>query len=363
MILALIVGYSLGNEIAEKRIKGSQYEGQIHSISADVRVNSPSSLTFSLIGASEHFSVPSGYDMMTVTASGGNGGPTNFNPGNGQSPPSGGLGGTITATYSVIPGQIFYVCVGGAGGMPSAGYYDGGVGSTDTLFNNYGGGGGGSSDILMAGSCARILTAGGGGGAGFFYSGGPGGAINFGASPSNAQSAPNEINYPPAGAGGGGYVGGMAGLHSSFGGGGTGGTSYTTGTLMNIATGVNYGDGQVNVTFSSSGNPITNHGPQPNGTCYCIPPTTQPTASPTMIPTAKPTGIYLSNSTYNLPLICIYQLQLACPKGAKDCGMPKSNPATEAPKNAPTQSKQPATVYTNLPAAKTKAKTFARTIV
>ena len=78
---------------------------------------------------------------MTVIASGANGGPSTF-------PFPGGLGGSITATYSVFPGQIFYVCVGGAGGTPAAGFYEAGNGGTNTDF--HGGGGGGSSDIFIA---------------------------------------------------------------------------------------------------------------------------------------------------------------------------------------------------------------------
>ena len=220
------------------------------------------SLSFSLSDHSKHFTVPHGYDIMTITATGGSGG---FSTGG----VVGGLGGFITANFSVIPGQTFYVCVGGAGGSPLRGYYNGGTGGFYPPYNIYGGGGGGSSDVLTAGTCSRIITAGGGGGAGAYYAGGAGGAITTAdALPSNAQSASTEYRWPTEGGGGGGYIGGFAGSGK----GGTGGTSYTTGTLLRYKVGANSGNGKVFVSFFRSGKPIPPAVSSPSGACQCIPP-------------------------------------------------------------------------------------------
>ena len=199
--------------------------------------------------------------MMTVTATGGSGGYSTRGV-------SGGLGGTITANFSVIAGQKYFVCVGQAGGLPIGGY-DGGNGGFYPPYNIYGGGGGGSSGITLAGNCSVLIKAGGGGGAGAYYPGEAGGALtSAGFWPSNAESASIEYKWPTEGGGGGGYIGGIAGS----GRGGSGGTSYTTGTILNYKIGVNSGNGKVIVAFFRSGKPLHPPVTSPTGICRCLPP-------------------------------------------------------------------------------------------
>ena len=199
---------------------------------------------------------------MTVKASGGMGGSST----NGF---KGGKGGYIIANFSVSPRQRYFVCVGGSGGMPAAGFYNGGAGGFEQRYNVYGGGGGSSSDVLIGGNCSRIIAAGGGGGAGLFDTGGDGGDItSTGTLPSNAQSASSVSQWPPVGGGGGGYIGGEAGTEANVNvnyyyfqgttgsGGGSGGTSFTVGSVVSYQIGANDGDGQVTVSFSRSGNPL-----------------------------------------------------------------------------------------------------------
>ena len=59
-----------------------------------------------------------------------------------STPKPGGRGGSITARYFVTPGETLLICVGGAGGQPTVGRFDGGQGVT------YSGGGGASSNVL-----------------------------------------------------------------------------------------------------------------------------------------------------------------------------------------------------------------------
>ena len=229
-----------------------------------------SGLAFSFTGDSQSFTVPSGYDVMTVTVSGGNGGVSSCYWINGY---TGGLGGSITSSFSVIPGQKYYVCVGGAGGMPEAGYYDGGNGGRFPDVNAFGGGGGGSSSGILERNCTLLVKAGGGGGAGCYYSGGPGGYLS---DPSSDGNSAQSADYDYQGGGGGGYVGGYA---SS--GGASGGTSFTLGSVISYGVGVNAGDGLVSISFSKSGNPLPAPVSPGRTVCVCAPSTPRPTSQPT----------------------------------------------------------------------------------
>ena len=213
---------------------------------------------FYYTGSSQYFVVPPGHNIMTVTAYGSVGG-YSYECGS-----YGGNGGSITASYSVIPGETYLVCVGGSGGD-----FDGGSGTY------YGGSGGGSTDIFLVGNCSRIIVAGGGGGAGCYSYGGDGGYLsNVGDTPSSAGSG----DYYYGGGGGGGYVGGGGGGYYY---GGSGGTSYTSGALIDSEVGINTGNGQARVTFSHSGN-VEEAVPMPDKPCiftphcYFAPPTPQP---------------------------------------------------------------------------------------
>lgn len=151
---------------------------------------------FAYSGEAETLVVPSGVTEVRVTATGAQG----YN---------GGLGGTVTATIPVTPGEPLTVFVGGQGGTaPSsdAGFNGGGGGS---------GGGGGASDVRRGGTGLgdRIVVAGGGGGCPL---GGAGGGLIGGSS-----------GQPVGGGGGGtqvsGGIGGWNGSNGTFGVGGAGG--------------------------------------------------------------------------------------------------------------------------------------------
>ena len=64
------------------------------------------SQTFRYTGAQQKFTVPTGVTRITVEALGANGGPSGG---------PGGLGGSVTATIPVTPGESLDVFVGGAG--------------------------------------------------------------------------------------------------------------------------------------------------------------------------------------------------------------------------------------------------------
>jgi hypothetical protein len=126
---------------------------------------------FTFTGAVQTFKAPAGKEWMYIVTKGAQGGNT------------GGLGGCISAKFSIIPGETLYVYVGGAG----------------YLFNGAGGGdyyGGGASDVRRGGSAVgnRIIAAGGGGGGsggGSGGLGGPDGAAGGGSAGSSGTRAWN----------------------------------------------------------------------------------------------------------------------------------------------------------------------------
>ena len=121
--------------------------------------------TFDTVG-SHTFPVPDRVTTLTVTVRGAQGGFA----------ASGGRGGSVTATLTVVPDEILNIFVGGQGQPGTAGgaggFNGGGAGGTGTSF--FAGGGGGASDIRRGGSALsdRIVVAGGGGGSSFFGIGG-----------------------------------------------------------------------------------------------------------------------------------------------------------------------------------------------
>jgi Glycine rich protein len=116
------------------------------------------SQTFMFTGSFSTFEVPSGVSYISVSAYGAQGGSTPHS--------IGGLGGYISSTVHVIPGQTLYVYVGGSGSIGSAGFNGGG--SPDGMCARYAAGGGGSTDIrtLLDDNASRLVVAGGGGGVG-----------------------------------------------------------------------------------------------------------------------------------------------------------------------------------------------------
>ena len=130
---------------------------------------------------------------------------------------TGGQGGRVQATVSVIPGQQLYFSVGQQGtystsyfGTPA--FNGGGMGAWSTY---YGGGGGGASDIrTISGSLSSVLViAGGGGGANGYsgYSNGNGGAGGGLIAGNGLYSSAYNISY--CGSGGIQTSGGLGGDH------------------------------------------------------------------------------------------------------------------------------------------------------
>jgi hypothetical protein len=123
-----------------------------------ISTGSSSTITFPYTGAVQSFTVPSCVSSITVDAKGAQGGGT-----------SGGLGGRVQCVYTVTPGSVLSIYVGGQGaglGSNAAGGFNGG-GNSGTSGGTYNGsGGGGASDVRVGGTALsnRIIVAGGGGG-------------------------------------------------------------------------------------------------------------------------------------------------------------------------------------------------------
>src|SRR5205085_5196489 len=96
--------------------------------------------TYTATGAEQVFVVPAGVGTVTVHAVGASGGCAFTQIGR---------GGDVTATLSVIPGQLLYVEVGGNGATSGgAGFNGGGAGGGGSF--DPGGGGGGATDVRTA---------------------------------------------------------------------------------------------------------------------------------------------------------------------------------------------------------------------
>jgi hypothetical protein len=180
-------------------------------------------------GTVDTYTVQPGVDEVRIWIAGGEGGDGSAFIGSPTDAASGGLGGTVTATLAVEPGQVLTVEVGCAGGDATAdpttpvtglggdGAGDGGDGGAS---QNPGGGGGGSTQIADQESGDVLLVAGGGGGGGSDVNddtqGGAGGGPNLpGANGGAANLRPNcpgqgGTNSTP-GAGGNGELSGPNG--------------------------------------------------------------------------------------------------------------------------------------------------------
>jgi hypothetical protein len=126
---------------------------------------------FKYVGHKQSFTVPAGVTSVTITAHGavGDVGGPDYT----YKQALGGGGATVTATFSVTPGERLAIFVGGAGA--TGGFNGGGRGAG----GYYGGGGGGASDVREGGDrlSDRILVAGGGGGGGSDAEGGTRGSL------------------------------------------------------------------------------------------------------------------------------------------------------------------------------------------
>ncbi|HEX2901715.1 MAG TPA: glycine-rich protein, partial [Bacteroidia bacterium] len=242
--------------------------------------------TFSYTGAAQTFTVPSGVTSLTVDlrgAKGGDGFPVMS---------AGGLGGRVTGTITVTPGQVLQINVGGVGAnatatVGGAGGFNGG-GQGGIYSGSYGGGGGGGGSDIRSTPYAlgnRLAVAGGGGGGAFDYStpqwerGGVGGGLvggtgyhgnvlgengypGTGGTQSAGGVAGNFPGYCAAsagtlgvggaactctnsgGGGGGGYYGGGGGVWA----GGGGGSSFLTGGVHTQA--FQSGNGEVIISWT-----------------------------------------------------------------------------------------------------------------
>jgi len=158
----------------------------------------PCSSNFFYTGSQQSFTVPAGVTQVTVGANGASG-----------SGATAGLGGSVTATIPVLPGQILNVYVGGIGGFNGSGASGGdGCGSP----------GGDASDVRQFGNglAQRVVVAGGGGG-GFCNNGFGGGNGGAGGGLTAAQG----FNVNVGGNGGG--FGGLGGTQAAGGAGGSAG--------------------------------------------------------------------------------------------------------------------------------------------
>jgi len=260
--------------------------------------------TFNYTGSLQTFVVPPCVNSITISAKGGQGGYTDYSGGK-----TGGLGAHITGTFTVAPGQVIKVLVGGMGVKltpGSGGNYlsaGGGGGSFvwDSLNNTNplivaGGGGGAAScsnsngdpglatlggtglgGITLCGSSCDNGNGVGGGGAGWNGNGASCGGCAVAQSPLNggAGGVPCMPLGNPYLGGNGGYGGGGQGDGNCGGGGGgggytggdgagntlvggcssstaRGGSSYNAGTAQTNLGGINAGNGVVTITYTSS---------------------------------------------------------------------------------------------------------------
>ena len=260
----------------------------------DEGVGGSGSKTFAYTGSIQTFTVGCGVTSLTIDAAGAQGGSQTY-----SSATVGALGADIKGTFTVTPGQVLTILVGGRGETPSNSLDGGGGGgsfvwnpsnTTAPLIAAGGGGGSGScgtgtpgvgSATLggsgSGGTCGSVNNGNGtgGGGAGWLSAGagasssGGCGAAAGAQTPLAGGAGGAPVNSDPwingtggyggggggggncgGGGGGGGYTGGDGGSNAILGGvQGQGGLSYNAGTSQTNTAGVRSGDGQVVFTW------------------------------------------------------------------------------------------------------------------
>ena len=157
-------------------------------------IPSGGSVDFIYTGGAQTWTVPEGVTAITLDGQGAGGG-TAAN-GTGTSAGTGGAGSRCAGDFSVTPGDVITIYVGGRGGTGSGltggtgGYHGGAAGGASGgggFTPGGGGGGGGATEFYMAGT---LLTAagGGGGGSGAFVSGGGNNGANGDTSAGNVTA-------------------------------------------------------------------------------------------------------------------------------------------------------------------------------
>lgn len=202
------------------------------------------SATFNYTGGSQTWTVPCGVTSVTITAEGGAGG-SGAVGGNGSFGGVGGNGSSVSGTFTVTPGDVLNVFVGGAGATPTGGYNGGGAGGSQNA-----GGGGGASDVRVNGTALtdRIIVAAGGGG------GGRGGCetntVYGGAGGSGSANGAPGTDAPTSGGNAGGGAGGLSSGAAGGAGSGCGGFLGAPGTAGVTGVGGNGGNGQACCCFT-----------------------------------------------------------------------------------------------------------------
>lgn len=251
---------------------------------------------FSYTGAYQTFTVPDYVTSMTVTATGAGGG-----VGNSTYVCHQGNGGTATDTFSVTPGDVYYIYVGGQATSWIGGFNGGGNGSAVC-----GTGGSGATDIrtTVGDLSSRILVAAGGGGCYPCCSNGDGGggggrnglSGSIGCSTGVAGGATQSAGGTAGGSGGNIGTLGYGGSVTSMGAGGGGG--YYGGGSANLAGGgggSSYGPVSATIyTNIAAGNGMLSIAYDPAPTSW---PTSQPSSDPTLQPTTAPT-VYTPGPTH-----------------------------------------------------------------
>ena len=292
--------------------------GLMWSASPALATPTPVTLTYDQPGEYQ-LTVPAGVTTMTITATGGEGGPS------GDVLPygTGGLGATVTGTVTVSAGQALSFTVGSKGGYGAdVGFGGGGPGGAGSGISPFPGGAGGGASVVEQVGTTILVAGGGGGGSPFAINGGGsaqaggqdgdtisgtagqpgtvneggtggtgGDAAGFGGcdeqfngsdgtAGSSFQGGPGGAGATGAGlgggGGGGGYFGGGGGGGSAWcsrgsvgsGGGGAGGSSYVDETVSDpTVTQANHsGDGSVVLTFVDGAGPVAapTISPEPN---------------------------------------------------------------------------------------------------
>ncbi len=189
------------------------------------------SVPFAFTGAEQTYVVPAGYASAVIHLRGAQGGAATTFPGGGGGSGTGGLGGTVSGTRLITPGETLSIFVGGQGNV----FNGGGTGART------GGIGGGATDVRVGGNALanRVAVAGGGGG------GGAAGA-------ENPLGSCDGLGLPYAGGNGGSGGGGTGGNSAGFTG-ATGATGGSPGSGGAAGIGCSFAAGQAGTNAGAGG--------------------------------------------------------------------------------------------------------------